>query len=90
MAPGLIGPPWAGTSRQVGEAIRSPTQKSDTYWTGKALGRAARIAEIADQVGDSPPGTRPSASIRTTLTDWFTASPENRRRSFTTTRTGER
>ena len=26
---------------------------SDTYWTGKGLGRAARIAEIADQVGDT-------------------------------------
>ena len=27
-------------------------QKADTYWAGKGLGRAARIAEIADQVGD--------------------------------------
>ena len=28
-------------------------QKADTYWAGKGLGRAARIAEIADQVGDA-------------------------------------
>ena len=47
---------------------------NDTYWTGKGLGRAARIAEIADQVGDTT--TRDSAlnAIRSTLTDWFTAS----------------
>ena len=34
-------------------------QKADTYWAGKGLGRAARIAEIADQVGDT--GVRDSA-----------------------------
>ena len=33
-------------------------QKGDTYWAGKGLGRAARIAEIADQVGDTACGTR--------------------------------
>ena len=50
-------------------------QKADTYWAGKGLGRAARIAEIADQVGDT--GARDAAlgAIRSTLTDWFTASP---------------
>ncbi|RGC65190.1 Glycosyl hydrolase family 81 [Micromonospora sp. MW-13] len=47
----------------------------DTYWTGKGLGRAARIAEVADLVGDT--ATRDSAlnAVRATLTDWFTASP---------------
>ena len=51
-------------------------QKSDTYWAGKGLGRAARIAEIADQVGDTvQSGTRRWPRSRTTLTDWFTASP---------------
>ena len=50
-------------------------QKADTYWAGKGLGRAARIAEIADQVGDI--GVRDGAlgAIRETLTDWFTATP---------------
>ena len=28
-------------------------RSDDTYWTGKGLGRAARIAEIADQLGDT-------------------------------------
>ena len=31
----------------------------DTYWTGKGLGRAARIAEIADQVGDTDVARQP-------------------------------
>jgi endoglucanase Acf2 len=50
-------------------------QKGDTYWTGKGLGRAARVAEIADQVGDVGTRTAALAAIRSTLTDWFTASP---------------
>ncbi|MET0866414.1 MAG: glycosyl hydrolase [Nakamurella sp.] len=50
-------------------------QKSDTYWAGKGLGRAARIAEIADQVGETSIRDSALASIRQTLTDWFTASP---------------
>ncbi|MET7964535.1 glycosyl hydrolase [Micromonospora zamorensis] len=55
---------------------------NDTYWTGKGLGRAARIAEIADQVNDTT--TRDSAlnAIRSTLTDWFTASSGKTSRVF--------
>ncbi|MFC4019067.1 glycosyl hydrolase [Micromonospora sp. GCM10011542] len=47
---------------------------ADTYWTGKGLGRAARLAEVADLVNDT--ATRDSAlnAIRSTLTDWLTAS----------------
>ena len=39
-------------------------QKADTYWTGKGLGRAARIAEIADQVGDTAVRDSALAAIR--------------------------
>ncbi|MFC0002562.1 glycosyl hydrolase [Micromonospora siamensis] len=46
----------------------------DTYWTGKGLGRAARIAEIADLVGDTETRTAALNAIKSTLTDWFTAS----------------
>ncbi|MFG1869652.1 glycosyl hydrolase [Micromonospora arborensis] len=55
---------------------------NDTYWTGKGLGRAARIAEIADLVNDTT--TRDSAltAIRNTLTDWFTASSGKTSRVF--------
>ncbi|TWJ25333.1 glycosyl hydrolase [Micromonospora endolithica] len=47
----------------------------DTYWTGKGLGRAARIVEIADQVGDTETRTAALNAIRSTLNDWFTATP---------------
>ncbi len=50
-------------------------QKADTYWSGKGMGRAARLAEIADQIGDTATRDKALSAIRTTLTDWFTASP---------------
>ncbi|MEV4389239.1 glycosyl hydrolase [Micromonospora sp. NPDC049580] len=55
---------------------------NDTYWTGKGLGRAARLAEVADLVNDT--ATRDSAlnAIRSTLTDWFTASSGKTQRLF--------
>ncbi|MGI5241670.1 glycosyl hydrolase [Dactylosporangium sp. CA-139066] len=46
---------------------------NDTYWTGKGLGRAARAAEIADQLGRTAQRDTLLAAIRTRLTDWFTA-----------------
>ncbi|MET8150179.1 glycosyl hydrolase [Actinoplanes sp. NPDC049668] len=48
--------------------------KNDTYWTGKALGIGARIAEIADQLGRTDVRDTALAAIRARLTDWFTAS----------------
>ena len=45
----------------------------DTYWQGKAMGRAARIAEIADQVNNVAVRDAALNAIRTMLTDWFTA-----------------
>ncbi|MBB5869610.1 endoglucanase Acf2 [Allocatelliglobosispora scoriae] len=47
----------------------------DTYWNGKGLGRAARVAEIADQLNLTSIRTAALNVIRTRLTDWFTASP---------------
>ncbi|MDP9791660.1 endoglucanase Acf2 [Catenuloplanes nepalensis] len=46
----------------------------DTYWTGKGLGRAARIAEIADQVGNTAVRGSALAAIKSRLTNWLTAS----------------
>ncbi|MFC7178896.1 glycosyl hydrolase [Kitasatospora paranensis] len=53
-----------------------PTKQvsDDTYWTGKGLGRAARIAEIADQTGNTAVRDSALAAIKSKLTDWFTAS----------------
>ncbi|MEV6595733.1 glycosyl hydrolase [Actinoplanes sp. NPDC051346] len=54
----------------------------DTYWTGKGLGRAARIAEIADQLGLTAVRDSALTVIRTRITDWFTASPGKTSRLF--------
>ncbi|MFE0516219.1 glycosyl hydrolase, partial [Streptomyces sp. NPDC058964] len=50
-------------------------QNDDTYWTGKGLGRAARLAEIADQTGNTEVRDAALSAIKSKLTDWFTASP---------------
>ena len=60
-------PPQRGGQRSGGR------QKADTYWTGKGLGRAARIAEIADQSA-TPVRDKALAAMKKTMTDWFTAS----------------
>ncbi|MET8149762.1 glycosyl hydrolase [Actinoplanes sp. NPDC049668] len=54
----------------------------DTYWTGKGLGRAARIAEIADQLNITSVRDSALNVIRTRLTDWFTASAGKSSRVF--------
>jgi endoglucanase Acf2 len=54
----------------------------DTYWTGKGLGRAARIAEIADQLNITSVRDSALNVIRTRLTDWFTASAGKSARVF--------
>ncbi len=55
---------------------------NDTYWTGKALGIGARIAEISDQLGRTDVRDTALAAIRSTLTDWFTASPGKAQKLF--------
>jgi endoglucanase Acf2 len=49
------------------------TGAQDTYWVGKGLGRAARIAEIADQLGSTAVRDSALNAMRTTLTDWLSA-----------------
>ncbi|HEX8488919.1 MAG TPA: glycosyl hydrolase [Propionibacteriaceae bacterium] len=49
-------------------------RNEDTYWAGKGLGRAARIAEIADQLGNTTVRDKALAAMRKTMNDWFTAS----------------
>ncbi|MDZ5443353.1 glycosyl hydrolase [Micromonospora sp. 4G57] len=45
----------------------------DTYWAGKGLGRAARIAEIADQLGLTTVRNAAVNAMKTRLTNWLTA-----------------
>ncbi len=54
----------------------------DTYWTGKALGRTARLAEIADQLGMTAQRDVFLAAIKDRMNDWFTASPGKASRVF--------
>ncbi|MFC5109992.1 glycosyl hydrolase [Kibdelosporangium philippinense] len=55
---------------------------NDTYWTGKGLGRAARLAEIADLVGNNAVRDKMLSAIKARLTDWFTATPGKTARVF--------
>jgi endoglucanase Acf2 len=55
---------------------------NDTYWTGKGLGRAARIAEIADQLNRTDVRDKMLAAIKSRLTDWFTASQGKSQKLF--------
>ncbi|GAA2525957.1 glycosyl hydrolase [Rarobacter incanus] len=61
----------AGTS--LAHALRD--NDTPTYGVGKALGRTARIVEVADQLGRTDVRDKALADIRETLTDWFTAAP---------------
>ncbi|WP_222836776.1 glycosyl hydrolase [Cellulomonas flavigena] len=67
----------ATLDRLLAEAAADPLPilRADTYWTGKALGRATRIIEIADQLGETEVRDRTLRLVRDTLTDWFTAEP---------------
>ncbi|SBT40418.1 glycosyl hydrolase [Micromonospora auratinigra] len=46
----------------------------DTYWAGKGLGRAARVAEIADQLGLTTVRDAAVTAMKNRLTNWLTAS----------------
>src|SRR5690606_40544562 len=43
---------------------------TDTYWTGKALGRLAQLVPVADQIGE--------AGVRDRLLDLITGTPQER------------
>jgi endoglucanase Acf2 len=46
---------------------------ADTYWTGKALGKLATLASIADTMGNSSANTKLISRIKALLEDYFTA-----------------
>lgn len=56
---------------------QTPTQRmngiavGDTYWTGKALGRLARLVHIADQVGHSAARDLFLSDLKARLQDWL-------------------
>ncbi|MEU1807755.1 glycosyl hydrolase [Micromonospora aurantiaca (nom. illeg.)] len=60
---------YLNTEQGNPEGVSGP----DTYWAGKGLGRAARIAEIADQLGQTPVRDAAVTAMRNRLTNWLTA-----------------
>jgi len=76
--PGLPGVGGCDADRLAGtldEAARraEPLGTRDTYWTGKALGRLAGLAHVADAAGKTSARDRFLSAIRGTLERWFTA-----------------
>jgi endoglucanase Acf2 len=46
---------------------------TDTYWSGKAYGKAAELAAIADSIGMQSEATQVIDWLKGQLSDWFTA-----------------
>ncbi|MFE3738705.1 glycosyl hydrolase [Streptomyces sp. NPDC059134] len=46
---------------------------TDTYWTGKALGRLAQLVPVADQIGESATRDKLLGLLKGRLEEWFTA-----------------
>ncbi|MEV8311779.1 glycosyl hydrolase [Streptomyces flavidovirens] len=50
---------------------------TDTYWTGKALGRLAQLVPVADQIGETAARDKLLGLMKGRLQDWFTAGGAN-------------
>ncbi|MFI1313978.1 glycosyl hydrolase [Streptomyces albidoflavus] len=46
---------------------------SDTYWTGKALGKLAQLVPLADQIGETATRDKLVGLLQDRLEEWFTA-----------------
>ncbi|RYJ21115.1 hypothetical protein CU044_6598 [Streptomyces sp. L-9-10] len=46
---------------------------TDTYWTGKALGKLAQLVPMADQIGESATRDKLLGLLKSRLEEWFTA-----------------
>ena len=54
----------------------------DTYWTGKAIGRATQVIQIANLTGNTSARDTLLSKVKARLTDWMTASPGEAQRLF--------
>lgn len=50
---------------------------TDTYWTGKALGKLAQLVPLADQIGETAIRDKLLGLIKGRLQQWFTAGGSN-------------
>ncbi|MCS0637999.1 glycosyl hydrolase [Streptomyces sp. LP05-1] len=62
-----------GYLNEVANAADPFSGATDTYWTGKALGRLAQLVPLAEQTGDTAVRDRLLGLIKGRLQEWFTA-----------------
>ncbi|GGX15166.1 glycosyl hydrolase [Streptomyces chryseus] len=66
-----------GYLNEVANAADPFSGATDTYWTGKALGRLAQLVPVADQIGESAVRDKLLGLMKGRLQDWFTAGGAN-------------
>lgn len=62
-----------GHIAEVADAADPFSGATDTYWTGKALGRLAQLVPIADQIGEDAARDKMLDLLKGRLQEWFTA-----------------
>jgi endoglucanase Acf2 len=65
-----------------GDAASFKPQLTDTYWTGKALGKLATLAALAEVSGNQPANQQFRARLKGLLEDYFTAKPNKTKGLF--------
>ncbi|MBB6435881.1 glycosyl hydrolase [Streptomyces candidus] len=58
---------------EVANAADPFSGATDTYWTGKALGRLAQLVPVADQIGEAATRDKLLGLLKGRLQEWFTA-----------------
>ncbi|MFF9732663.1 glycosyl hydrolase [Streptomyces albidoflavus] len=77
--PGLPGNDAVDTDRlrgylaEVADSSDPFSGASDTYWTGKALGKLAQLVPLADQIGETATRDKLVGLLQDRLEEWFTA-----------------
>ncbi|GHB09514.1 glycosyl hydrolase [Streptomyces chryseus] len=66
-----------GYLNEVANAADPFSGATDTYWSGKALGRLAQLVPVADQIGESAVRDKLLGLMKGRLQDWFTAGGAN-------------
>lgn len=76
--PGLPGNDAVDTDRlrgylaEVADSSDPFSGASDTYWTGKALGKLAQLVPLADQIGETATRDKLVGLLQDRLEEWFT------------------
>ncbi|HEX5566342.1 MAG TPA: glycosyl hydrolase, partial [Streptomyces sp.] len=71
-APGLDRARLTGHLREVADSADPFAGVTDTYWTGKQLGKLAQLVPVADQIGETAVRDKLLGLIKGRLQEWFT------------------